>query len=116
MRQLPDAFKDFTKKKFGKGKFTGAFMTHCHRELFHAQWEVLLDDEFLEAYAHGIVIICPDGVERRFYPRIFSYSADYPEKYVIFTVSDAVCSREEFPVGYFLPASGILVAALALDA
>jgi hypothetical protein len=60
-----------------------AFMTYCHRELFHAQWEILLDDEFLEAYMHGIVITCCDGIQRRFYPRIFTYSADYPEKYII---------------------------------
>jgi hypothetical protein len=31
---------------------------------------------------HGIVIMCHDGIERRFYPRIFTYSADYPEKLV----------------------------------
>ena len=56
--------------------------THCHRELFHKQWNILLDDEFLEAYEHGIVICCCDGITCRFYPRIFTYSADYPEKYV----------------------------------
>ena len=57
-------------------------MAHCHRELYHAQWAVILDDEFLEAYVHGIVIDCCDGIRRRFYPRIFTYSADYREKYV----------------------------------
>lgn len=57
-------------------------MTHCQRELFHEQWKILLDDEFLEIWTHGIVIECFDGVKRRFYPRIFDYSADYPEKYV----------------------------------
>lgn len=55
-------------------------MTHCRRELFHAQWEILLDDEFIDAYLHGIVVLCCDGILRRFYPRIFIYSADYPEK------------------------------------
>jgi hypothetical protein len=55
-------------------------MTHCHREFTHAQWSILLDDEFLLAYEHGIVIECCDGIWRRFYPRIFIYSADYPEK------------------------------------
>lgn len=55
-------------------------MTHCRREVFHAQWSILLDDEFLEAYTHGIVIMCCDGILRRFYPRILTYSADYPEK------------------------------------
>jgi hypothetical protein len=61
---------------------TSECATHCHRELFHEQWNILLDDEFLEAYEHGIVILCCDGIARRFYPRIFTYSADYPEKYV----------------------------------
>jgi hypothetical protein len=55
-------------------------MAHCHREAFHAQWKVLLDNEFLEAYMHGIVIVCYDGITRRFYPRVSTYSADYPEK------------------------------------
>ena len=58
-------------------------MTHCHRELLHAQWEILLDDDFLEAYKHGIIIECLDGIKRRFYPRILTYSADYPEKFVV---------------------------------
>lgn len=56
-------------------------MTHCRRELLHAQWDVLLDDDFLEAYKHGIVATCNDEVMRRFYPRFFTYSADYKEKY-----------------------------------
>lgn len=49
----------------------------------HAQWEILLDEEFQDAWDHGIVIECCDGVKRRFYPRIFTYSADYPEKSVL---------------------------------
>lgn len=59
---------------------SNAFYTHCHRELLHAQWKLLLDDEFLEAYWHGMVVTCGDGIVRRFYPRMFTYSADYPEK------------------------------------
>jgi hypothetical protein len=55
-------------------------LTHCRRELMHAVWAILLDNDFLYAYEHGIVILCPDGIFRRFYPRIFTYSADYPEK------------------------------------
>lgn len=57
-------------------------ITHCRRELFHGAWILLLKDpEFLKAYIHGIVITCSDGITRRIFPRIFSYSADYPEKY-----------------------------------
>jgi hypothetical protein len=50
----------------------------------HAVWKVLLDEEFLHAYKYGIVIKCADGIERRVYPRLFTYSADYPEKFVSF--------------------------------
>ncbi|KAF8837831.1 hypothetical protein BDN67DRAFT_991589 [Paxillus ammoniavirescens] len=47
---------------FQSGKPNDALLTHCHRELFHAQWCMLLDDKFLEAYEHGIVITCQDEV------------------------------------------------------
>lgn len=57
-------------------------MTHCQREFLHAQWKAILDDEFLEAYEHGVIMVCCDGKKRRFYLRIFSYAADYPEKLV----------------------------------
>jgi hypothetical protein len=46
-----------------------------------------LDPEFMYAYIHGIVIECFDGILRRFFPRIFTYSADYPEKYVLGFIS-----------------------------
>jgi Plavaka transposase len=46
-----------------------------------AIWNLLLDDDFVHAYEHGIVIECGDGVTRRVYPCFFTYSADYPEKY-----------------------------------
>jgi hypothetical protein len=71
-------------------------MTHCARELYHAQWNILLDDAFVAAYTNGknssstmrralnisrgFVVCCADGIQRRIYPRIFTYSADYPEK------------------------------------
>ena len=66
-------------KESGKAA-TAALLTHCRRELFHASWAILLDDKFMHAYEHGMVIDCKDGVRRRVYPRIFTYSADYPEK------------------------------------
>jgi hypothetical protein len=58
--------------------------THCRRELFQACWKHLLDADFLNTYCHGIVLQCPDGILRRVFPRIFTYSADYPEKFVPF--------------------------------
>jgi len=48
----------------------------------HKVWDILLDDEFVTSYQHGFVMECLDGTSRRFYPRIFTYSADYPEKFV----------------------------------
>jgi len=58
--------------------------------MYHAQWTIILDDEFLDAYEHGMVIKCCDGVQRRFYPRIFTYSADYKEKYLLFFGTDVL--------------------------
>ena len=55
-------------------------LTHCHRELVHGVWRIILDDNFLHAYKYGIVIKCHDGIVRQVYPRIFTYSADYSEK------------------------------------
>ncbi|KAG6906368.1 hypothetical protein DXG01_014299, partial [Tephrocybe rancida] len=84
---LPDSFKDFVSEHIGgKGGPTQAFLAHCRRELFHTQWSILLDEEFLEAWEHGIVIICLDGIKRRFYPRIVTYSADYPEKALVASI------------------------------
>ncbi|KJA21682.1 hypothetical protein HYPSUDRAFT_111821, partial [Hypholoma sublateritium FD-334 SS-4] len=85
-QKLPPKFQDFaTLHSIGKGP-SGAFMTHCQRDFFHAQWKELLDDEFLEAYEHGVVIDCCDGLKRRFYLRIFAYSADYPEKVLLTSI------------------------------
>ena len=70
---------------------------HCKHELFHAVWKIILDNEFVEAYKNGIVIKCHNGVLHRDFPRIFTYSADYPKKCVkhslctmIFTSFDRV--------------------------
>lgn len=55
-------------------------LAHLRRELMHEVWGKLLDDEFVHAWEHGKVIKCADGITRRVYPRIATYSADYPEK------------------------------------
>ena len=82
--QLPNSFKDFASTQIGGGQApTTAFTTHCHWDLMHEQWKILLDDEFLEAWKHGIILLCPDGISQWFYPQIFTYSADYPEKWAI---------------------------------
>ncbi|KAF8151063.1 hypothetical protein BJ912DRAFT_1071771 [Pholiota molesta] len=83
--KLPADFFDYYVNLTGDGPAEDV-LTHCRRELMHAVWTLLLDDEFMHAYEHGIVIECPDGIFRRFYPRIFTYSADYPEKVLLATI------------------------------
>jgi len=78
--QLPDAFKDFASENMKGHPPSDALMTHCRHEVLHAQWDILLDEEFMVAYEHGIVIECCDEITRRFYPRFLTYSADYKEK------------------------------------
>ncbi|KIK14293.1 hypothetical protein PISMIDRAFT_17380 [Pisolithus microcarpus 441] len=84
---LPESLLSFI-NSFTKRKNHMDLLAHCKRELFHAVWRTLLDDEFVEAYRSGIVIGCHDGVLRRVYPRIFTYSADYPEKIILATIRD----------------------------
>ena len=46
----------------------------------------------MKAYEHGIVMKCSDGVTCRIFPRIFTYSADYPEKYVLYRSLAIFCA------------------------
>jgi hypothetical protein len=55
-------------------------LTHCKRELMHAIWMILMDDDFVKAVEYGIVLEFADGILRRVFLRLFTYSADYPEK------------------------------------
>ncbi|KAJ7246854.1 hypothetical protein B0H12DRAFT_1203237 [Mycena haematopus] len=87
---LPDSIQDEISQFHAKwATQKGEILTHCRRELMHAVWKHLLSDpEFIHAYTYGIVIKCSDGVERRVYPRLFTYSADYPEKVLLATIRD----------------------------
>ncbi|KAJ3524956.1 hypothetical protein NMY22_g10778 [Coprinellus aureogranulatus] len=80
--KLPDTFDDYLQKRNDGRAPTEGLFTHCAREVFQKQWSLMLDDELLDAMKHGLVLLCPDGRRRCFYPRIFTYSADYPEKQV----------------------------------
>ncbi|KAI0365931.1 hypothetical protein BV20DRAFT_953283 [Pilatotrama ljubarskyi] len=79
---LPDNFKDYYKEVHRSTPSTDV-LTFCKRELMQQIWLLLLDDEFLDAYENGILVTCGDGVVRRIFPRIFTYSADYPEKILL---------------------------------
>ncbi|KAF9551238.1 hypothetical protein CPC08DRAFT_768761 [Agrocybe pediades] len=86
---LPDTFHEFASNSHAKWKTQKQdILTHCRRELMHAVWGYLLDDDFIHAYKYGIVITCLDGIRRRVYPRFFTYSADYPEKVLLATIRD----------------------------
>lgn len=77
--QLSDKIQEFCIVTFQKPA-TSHVLSHLRRELVHQVWSTLLDDEFTDAYTNGILIEFNDGVVRRVFPRIFTYSADYPEK------------------------------------
>jgi hypothetical protein len=46
--------------------------TYCKHELIHAIWRLLLDDKFMDAYEHGIIIKCSDGITYRVFPQFFT--------------------------------------------
>lgn len=46
----------------------------------HAVLRIVMNTDFVEAYHHGIILKCGDGVTRRVFPHILTYSADYLEK------------------------------------
>ncbi|KAG8698606.1 hypothetical protein FRC12_008574 [Ceratobasidium sp. 428] len=84
---LPDSVKDEITKLNGRPP-SSSLLTYLRRELMHAVLHELLDAEFLQAWQHGIKIKCADGIERRVFPRIFTYSADYPERVLLATIRD----------------------------
>ncbi|KAG9097673.1 hypothetical protein FRC06_007313 [Ceratobasidium sp. 370] len=92
---LPDKVNEQITAMHGKPP-SDALLTHLRRELMHAVWVALLDDEFIEAWRTGVVIDCADGVRRRVFPRILTYSADYPEKVLLATIRNngaCLCPR-----------------------
>ena len=54
-------------------------LAHCNREVFHVQWEVILDDKFINAWKNGILMAF-DKTVWWFYPRTVTYSANYIKK------------------------------------
>ncbi|THV05942.1 hypothetical protein K435DRAFT_816082 [Dendrothele bispora CBS 962.96] len=83
--KLPSNIQDQYKQKIGFPA-SAPTLTHLKRELMQAIWALILDPEFMEAYEHGILVKCGDGIIRRLFPRFFTYSADYPEKVLLATI------------------------------
>ncbi|KAG9089394.1 hypothetical protein FRC06_001569 [Ceratobasidium sp. 370] len=93
---LPDEVQEQIAQMHGGKPPTDALLTHLRRELMHAVWSALLDDDIVHAWKHGVVIQCADGIVRRVFPRILTYSADYPEKVLLATIrnlGDCLCPR-----------------------
>ncbi|KAI0643889.1 hypothetical protein C8Q79DRAFT_1002431 [Trametes meyenii] len=82
---LPDQLKNAYTEIYGVPP-SDDVLTFCKRELIQQIWLLLLDEKFMEAYEHGILVECGDGVTRRIFPRFFTYSADYPEKMLLTAV------------------------------
>jgi hypothetical protein len=59
---------------------TAQVLEHLKRDLFHTIWGALLDDKFIHAYIHGLVVTLSDHISRLAFPRFFIYLMDYPEK------------------------------------
>jgi hypothetical protein len=77
--QLDDQIQDVYKTEFGSPA-TAAMLTHLKRDLTHAVWKFLMDDEFIHAYVNGLVSKLRDGIERLSFPRFLIYAMDYQEK------------------------------------
>jgi len=89
---LPDSLQDQLKAFHEKWDTQQKdILTHCRQELIHGIWKFLLDDNFQHAYKYGIVVQGQDQIERHVYPRILTYSADYPKKLVFFFASSLCC-------------------------
>jgi Plavaka transposase len=77
--QLPDTVQDAYTKVFGKSASVGT-LTFLKCDLMQSIWMLLLDNDFIHTYTHGLETKCVNGIVRQIYPRLFTYSADYPEK------------------------------------
>ena len=77
---LQDELKSFHQKWDTQHK---DILTHCRHELMHHVWAFLLDKDFQHAYKYGIVVQGQDWIEQCVYPRIVTYSTDYPKKFVL---------------------------------
>ena len=77
--QLPETVQDRYREVYGEAASENV-LRFLRTQLMQAIWLLLLCPEFMHAYVHGILEKCGDGIWRRLFPRLFEYSADYPEK------------------------------------
>ena len=78
---LADSFEDFASTIHCKGVRRRASFSLSAEESYCMKFGLFCLTTTLHMHiTYGIIIRCIDGIERRVYPRIFTYSADYPEK------------------------------------
>ncbi|THG94254.1 hypothetical protein EW145_g8177 [Phellinidium pouzarii] len=51
--KLPDSFQDFVRMHTNGKKAPADLQTHCRREVMHAVWKVILDDDLQHAWHHA---------------------------------------------------------------
>ncbi|KAF8263216.1 hypothetical protein EI94DRAFT_1807601 [Lactarius quietus] len=95
---IPSLGGDFTSRYQEKTGQTprAEVEVHSKRELMHAVWDLLLDEDFVEGSTNGLAIQCSDDIEHVFFLRITTYSTDYLEKVLLSTIKNlglAPCPR-----------------------
>jgi len=79
--QIPDWIQDVYKEIYGAADNSDV-LTFLKHELVHTIWCLLINNNFINAYTFGIIVLCADGIERHLFPWFFTYLADHPEKYI----------------------------------
>ena len=80
----------------------------------HAVWAILLNDDFLYAYEHRIIILCPDDRSQCFYPRIYIWPTIQKSEHINFFGADNF-SDGLLTIEHSLPRFATLVPVHALD-
>ncbi|KAF5343015.1 hypothetical protein D9757_014587 [Collybiopsis confluens] len=80
--KLPDDFKAWYLSQYGCTP-ADKILTFMRREIPHAIYAKLFDEEFMKAYRDGIILTCGNNLTYCMFPRLFTWSADYPEKMLL---------------------------------
>jgi len=66
--KLGDEIQEFYQEIFGKAAMAG-ILTYLRRELVHAIWRLLVNDDLMRAYTDGEAIKLLDEIMRAMFPR-----------------------------------------------
>ncbi|KAL0575119.1 hypothetical protein V5O48_006845 [Marasmius crinis-equi] len=93
---IPDSFARDYRDLFDRAA-TDDVLRFVKRELVQLVWALIMSDPgFVDAYQHGKVERCADGILRRLFPRLFAHSADYVEKVLLASIkflSEYLCPQ-----------------------